>query len=575
MKKLKPIVLFLISFLLSEIACEKHKQQEQEEVFKVALPCNKEHEDKSKNNCVLQIDSIVGTKAIHFHTYKTLDSMYKAAYYYSRKLMPTESIHILKIMEGNRELQKNLKLLARVYGLLSNEYIFGLGDLAQGLKYNLETLKIYQKIKEELHAKSYVAHAYLSMGNKKEAAMIYKELEDAYHKKELSTKQVNYQSYLICTQSEIYIDLGESDKAMEINKRFLKWLDEFEDKGDWNFMEIKRGETFLNLSVAYMQKNIKDSARYYLSLSDKILGKPIYEDIRSTQIYAHQFNLAMFLQDYDKAKIINTSYASKLDKDNKTRNILLMENTAKLHAAIGNYNKASKNMNKLSPLRKQTYEKEKRQKTVSNYFLNTYNNQQKEFFKTKRKGFISFIFLVTFLIATLIILVFLFYRVRINKRIKNINKLIAEQKEQLDRHTLFLSGLKEVKKCEEKELIYKKTFEKIEKILHKTLAFVNPDFSRDKLANLLNTNRQYLIEAIQWKTQLSFGQYIKQKRMEFAYQLIEKHPEYEEENLAKCSGYNNKKTFNRHFVEFYKDTPNCYKEKLKNLRGNSNTQSEK
>lgn len=570
MKKLKVIILFIVSFLLSEIACEKDMLQEQESGFQVALPCHKEHRgEKSKNHCVLHIDSVAGKTAIHFHTYKTLDSMYKAAYYYSRKLMPTESIHILKIMEGNRDLQKNLKLLAKVYGLLGNEYIFGLGNLAEGLKYNLETLKIYQKIKEELHAKSYVAHAYLSMGNKKGAAMIYKELEDAYHKKELSTKQVNYQSYLISTQSEIYIVLGESDKVIEINKRFLKWLDEFEDKGDWDFMEIKRGGTFLNLSVAYMQKNIKDSARYYLSLSDEILGKPVYEDIRSTQIYIHQFNLAMFLQDYDKAKTINTSYASKLDKDNKTRNILLMENTAKLYAATGNYKKASEIMNKLSPLRKQTYEKEKRQKTVSNYFLNTYNNQQKEFFKTKRNELISFIFLVTFLIATLIILVFLFYRVRINKRIKKVNKLIAEQKEQLDRHMLFLHDLKKTKQHKEKELLYQSLFEETEKLLHKTLVFIEADFNREKLANSLNTNRQYLIEAISWATQLNFNEYIKQKRMEFAYNLMKENPEYTEEELAKFSGYTNKRTFKRHFEEFYKEPPNGYKEKLKKTKSDT------
>lgn len=555
-KKLNPIILFVISFILSQIACEKQKMQT-EKTFKVALSCY-------KDTCLLQIDSIIGTKIVHFHTYKSLDSMYKASFYYSRKLMPTQSIEILKEMEQIKEVQKNAELLAKVYGLMSNEYTYGFGDIAEGLKYNLETLKIYQKMKDNLKAKSYVGHAYLSMGNLKGAAVIYKELEDAYHKQELNTKQVNYQSYLISAQSELYIKLKQPEKVIEINKRFLKWLDKFEDKGDWDFMEIKRGGTFLNLSVAYMQKNKKDTAKYYLTLSDKILGKPIYEDIRSTQIYIHQFNLAMFLQNYDKARTINTNYAKKLDKDNKSRNVLLMENTARLKNVEGNYKEALRITQNLTPLRKEIFEKEKQQKIVGNYVLNTYNNQQKIIFKTKQKEQIIATSLGIFLFLSSVVILFGFYRIRINKKLKNVNKLIIKQKKQLDRYALFLTDLKKDKKREEKEIASKKLFEEVEKLLYKTMAFVNPNFNREELASSVNTNRQYLIEAIQSETHLNFNDYIKQKRMEFAYNLIQENPEYTQEELAKCCGYTNKRTFNRHFVEFYKNTPNYYKEKLNN-----------
>lgn len=485
--------------------------------------------------------------------------MYDTAFYYSRKLRPKESIAILQQMKKIKSVRTDTKLLAKVYGLMNNEYTYGLGDLATGLKYNLETLKLYQEMKEDIRVKSYISHAYLSMGNLKDAVTLYHELENIYHQKNLTKKEVNHQSYLMATQAELYIVLKKPDEVIRVNHRLLSWLDKFESKGDWDFMEIKRGGALLNMAVAYMQKEVTDSVRYYFSLSNKILGKPVYEDIRSTQIYIHQFNLLMYLKDYAGAEKINEHYANKLDENNKNRNILLMENTAKLYAKKGNFADALTLKNKLKNLQDSVYRKDTEQKTISNTFLKIHNNVQKDFFKTSQRKDTIYMIVILLTVLLLLFALFVLYKYYLNRNLKRVTTLISKQKGHIKYYTTSINALK---KADKDEIAMRKLFERTENELQKNMAFLNPDFCREYLSSLLGTNRQYLIDAIQKNTKMSFNEYVKQKRIHFAHQLMSEQPHLNIEEIAKNSGYKNPKTFHKHFLEIYNKTPLTYQREL-------------
>ncbi len=485
--------------------------------------------------------------------YNNPQAMFDSAFYYSRRLLPKKSLKILKEMEKMPAVKENIELLLNVYRLINNECFYGLGDLSLGLTYGLKSLKLCRKQGKHLSAKKILAENYEKIGALKKACLIYTELETAYNNIPLEKRNLKKLAYLMAVKSEVYLEIKEPDKAIAKNHKIMYWLDTVKYSPDnHRYMEIKQGETLLNMAVAYLQKNVPDSVKHYLSLSDAILGKPDYEDIRSTQIYNHQFNVLYYLKEYKRAEKITHHYSKILSKNNKKRTALLLKNTSKLEAVKGNYKKALELLQKERILTKTTFQQQKRQKIISKHVLTSHQETQKEVFKNAKKKQNRFLILLVLIAAGIAIIVFLIFRFYSNKKINNLKKMATKQKKQIDQYKLFLLHIKNIQK---ENLQNKLLFDKIEKIMHEKLLFLNPNFNRETLASTLKINRQYIIESIKWGAKMNFNNYVKLKRIRFAKKLIENQPKLTVKQVAEHSGYTNCRTFIRHFVEIYKVMP--------------------
>lgn len=97
--------------------------------------------------------------------------------------------------------------------------------------------------------------------------------------------------------------------------------------------------------------------------------------------------------------------------------------------------------------------------------------------------------------------------------------------------------------------------------------YLNPDLTLQELASALGTNRTYVSNYISQVIGMSFYDYINQLRIErSALQLIDEHPEYTFEYVARQSGFASMSTFRRAFTKLTGMTPRQYievkKEKL-------------
>ena len=110
----------------------------------------------------------------------------------------------------------------------------------------------------------------------------------------------------------------------------------------------------------------------------------------------------------------------------------------------------------------------------------------------------------------------------------------------------------------EKEHIMAK---EIKKLMDEKRLFLQPNLKINDLASMLNTNRNYIYNAINQGIGMSFAEYINKKRIEYAAKLIEEHREMLLADVAHKSGFSSPSAFYRNFKLYMDCTPSDYQKK--------------
>ena len=101
----------------------------------------------------------------------------------------------------------------------------------------------------------------------------------------------------------------------------------------------------------------------------------------------------------------------------------------------------------------------------------------------------------------------------------------------------------------------------IRRLMDEKRLFLQPNLKINDLANMLNTNRNYIYNAINRGIGLSFAEYINKKRIEYAVQLIDQDREILLTDVAHQSGFSSPSAFYRNFKLYMDCTPSDYQKR--------------
>jgi AraC-like DNA-binding protein len=104
--------------------------------------------------------------------------------------------------------------------------------------------------------------------------------------------------------------------------------------------------------------------------------------------------------------------------------------------------------------------------------------------------------------------------------------------------------------------------QRIEQLMVEEKLFLKPNFKTVDLVKLLNTNRNYIYQAINRDKGVTFTEYVNRMRIDYAIQLMIDHPEKQLSELAEESGFSSSTSFYRNFRQYKGTGPKEYKTKL-------------
>lgn len=104
-------------------------------------------------------------------------------------------------------------------------------------------------------------------------------------------------------------------------------------------------------------------------------------------------------------------------------------------------------------------------------------------------------------------------------------------------------------------------FRKLDRIVTTEKLFTQQDFSREGLMKCIGVGKNRIIRILKQNADTDSTEYISNKRLEYAVELLKEHPEYNIAIVAEQCGIS-VSTFNRTFKNKYKMTPNEYRHTL-------------
>ena len=102
---------------------------------------------------------------------------------------------------------------------------------------------------------------------------------------------------------------------------------------------------------------------------------------------------------------------------------------------------------------------------------------------------------------------------------------------------------------------YSELLEKIRKLMSEEKLYLYPNLKVSDLARLLNSNRNYIYNAINVEMGISFSDYINSQRIDYASQLLEANPKLSINDVMFKSGFTSTSAFYRNFKKFKGITP--------------------
>lgn len=198
--------------------------------------------------------------------------------------------------------------------------------------------------------------------------------------------------------------------------------------------------------------------------------------------------------------------------------------------------------------------------------------EQRENESRNREKLITFLIIVAVLLMGLLVVTLLSYRRRtvLYRSIVQQNREAIKREEELKNKILKMEELS-AKNADEVERKQNQNRERAEnlyacvtKLMEEERLYADPQLSRDRLADQLETNRTYLSHAINEVSGMNFAQFVNSYRIKEAIRILSDPnlPKQTISELAVSLGFNNATTFNKLFQAHTGMSPSTYRKSV-------------
>ena len=429
--------------------------------------------------------------------------------------------------------------LATIYNSLGGNTAFGEGDYSQGIAYLMEALRYAENIRDTsrlMLVKNNLAMAYCFINDS--TGLIY--AQDVYR-----NGVDNNNSYRIfqgaMTSASLYWMMRDTANALRYVKEALPYVEMYDQSREIYvlYADILRDIGKKDSSVIYYRKAFQEqSGSGIYSKADLYLGYA--EFLKEDRRYDDAVSVLM-----DGLHMMD-SVRSPAKKPMMYRSLSgIYEDMGDPGTALTYYKQYNEEANrqlnleterKISSIRRE-YDKQKHEVELLEW-RNKYN-----------LAVMAFVFAVCVFVG-----LYLLYR----SKVKNYRQLLKQHQTILERQETRPAQTAAVPMPQDK---MKEMYDRLEKLMYEQELYRQSDLSRDKVAQMLSTNRTYLCSVIKSFTGMTFPYYVNSFRINEAVRILS-NPEDNTpiKAIAGNLGYNNLTTFYRLFEAAKGMPPSKYRE---------------
>lgn len=429
--------------------------------------------------------------------------------------------------------------LATIYNSLGGNTAFGEGDYSQGIAYLMEALRYAENIRDTsrlMLVKNNLAMAYCFINDS--TGLIY--AQDVYR-----NGVDNNNSYRIfqgaMTSASLYWMMRDTANALRYVKEALPYVEMYDQSREIYvlYADILRDIGKKDSSVIYYRKAFQEqSGSGIYSKADLYLGYA--EFLKEDRRYDDAVSVLM-----DGLHMMD-SVRSPAKKPMMYRSLSgIYEDMGDPGTALTYYKQYNEEANrqlnleterKISSIRRE-YDKQKHEVELLEW-RNKYN-----------LAVMAFVFAVCVFVG-----LYLLYR----SKVKNYRQLLKQHQTILERQETRPAQTAAVPMPQDK---MKEMYDRLEKLMCEQELYRQSDLSRDKVAQMLSTNRTYLCSVIKSFTGMTFPYYVNSFRINEAVRILSNPDDNTPiKAIAGNLGYNNLTTFYRLFEAAKGMPPSKYRE---------------
>lgn len=437
------------------------------------------------------------------------------------------------------EKEKDYWALATIYNSLGGNTAFGEGDYSQGIAYLIEALRYAENIRDTsrlMLVKNNLAMAYCFINDS--TGLIY--AQDVYRNGVDNNNIYRiFQGAMI--SANLYWMMRDTANALRYVKEALPYVEMYDQSREVYvlYADILRDIGKKDSSVIYYRKAfqeqsgsgiyskadlylgyaefLKEDRRYDDAVSVLMDGLHMMDSVRSPAKKPMMYlSLSGIYEDMGDPGTALTYYKQYNEEANRQLNLEIER--------------------KISSIRRE-YDKQKHEVELLEW-RNKYN-----------LAVMAFVFAVCVFVG-----LYLLYR----SKVKNYRQLLKQHQTILERQETRPAQTTAVPMPQDK---MKKMYDRLEKLMYEQELYRQSDLSRDKVAQMLSTNRTYLCSVIKSFTGMTFPYYVNSFRINEAVRILS-NPEDNTpiKAIAGNLGYNNLTTFYRLFEAAKGMPPSKYRE---------------
>lgn len=437
------------------------------------------------------------------------------------------------------EREKDYWALATIYNSLGGNTAFGEGDYSQGIAYLIEALRYAENIRDTsrlMLVKNNLAMAYCFINDS--TGLIY--AQDVYRNGVDNNNIYRiFQGAMI--SANLYWMMRDTANALRYVKEALPYVEMYDQSREVYvlYADILRDIGKKDSSVIYYRKAfqeqsgsgiyskadlylgyaefLKEDRRYDDAVSVLMDGLHMMDSVRSPAKKPMMYlSLSGIYEDMGDPGTALTYYKQYNEEANRQLNLEIER--------------------KISSIRRE-YDKQKHEVELLEW-RNKYN-----------LAVMAFVFAVCVCVG-----LYLLYR----SKVKNYRQLLKQHQTILERQETRPAQTAAVPMPQDK---MKEMYDRLEKLMYEQELYRQSDLSRDKVAQMLSTNRTYLCSVIKSFTGMTFPYYVNSFRINEAVRILS-NPEDNTpiKAIAGNLGYNNLTTFYRLFEAAKGMPPSKYRE---------------
>ena len=437
------------------------------------------------------------------------------------------------------EREKDYWALATIYNSLGGNTAFGEGDYSQGIAYLIEALRYAENIRDTsrlMLVKNNLAMAYCFINDS--TGLIY--AQDVYRNGVDNNNIYRiFQGAMI--SANLYWMMRDTANALRYVKEALPYVEMYDQSREVYvlYADILRDIGKKDSSVIYYRKafqeqsgsGIYSKADLYLGYAEFLKEDRRYDD--AVRVLMDGLHMMDSVRSPAKKPMMYLSLSG------------IYEDMGELGTALTYYKQYNEEANrqlnleierKISSIHRE-YDKQKHEVELLEW-RNKYN-----------LAVMAFVFAVCVFVG-----LYLLYR----SKVKNYRQLLKQHQTILERQETRPAQTAAVPMPQDK---MKEMYDRLEKLMYEQELYRQSDLSRDKVAQMLSTNRTYLCSVIKSFTGMTFPYYVNSFRINEAVRILS-NPEDNTpiKAIAGNLGYNNLTTFYRLFEAAKGMPPSKYRE---------------